>query len=387
MEELLEKERKARVKNDYETLLKTFEDLMNLCKSDEELVGLARVLTIKRGQNRMAIKWMIGQLFERKKQEKGFVVFFSSILREVIEGRIFLEEERIYITEELKKRYELSGDIKSALDVVINVPVETFTMVKESVVVNYQLEQLRLCVQNQDWIRADISMKKIRRKYFEENDTVAEKIKFYELIVLLHLGQRRYFNASDVYYSLSKLGENSTCYVVLSSFFCILTTCETEMEDVVDRRIEMLRKLSLDKNNDEVSRSIVNRFLSRIIIDRSMINEIQQAFSSVLDVSIYLNDLGSVIDEHNFRIVERFYSSISIQEISMVMQSSSENVIRKISFMVNNKFTKCKINQKTGIIEFRKRKWNDSVDDVMNKLIKCNHLIHKERLKLSIKRS
>ncbi|AFN83042.1 26S proteasome regulatory complex component [Encephalitozoon romaleae SJ-2008] len=387
MEELLEKERRARVRNDYEALLKIFEDLMGLCRSDEELAGLARVLTIKRGQNRMAIKWMISQLFERKKKEQGFVGFFCLILRDVIEGRIFLEEERIYITKELKERYESSGDIKSALDVIINVPVETFTMVKESVVVNYQLEQLRLCVKNHDWIRADITMKKIRRKYFEESGNVEEKTKFYELIVLLHLGQRNYFNASDVYYALSKLGKNSTGYVVLSSFFCILTTCETEMEDVVCKRIDMLKKLSEDKNNDEVVRSIVNRFLSRIVLDKSMANEIQQAFSSVLDVSVYLNDLVSAIDEHNFRIVERFYSSITIQEISLVMQSPVEDIIKKISFMVNNGFTRCKINQKTEIVEFGKRKWNESVDDVMNKLIKCNHLIHKERLKFSIKKS
>ncbi|WEL38664.1 proteasome regulatory complex component [Encephalitozoon hellem] len=387
MEDLLEKERKARVKNDYEALLKIFEDLMGLCRSDEELAGLTRVLTIKRGQNRMAIKWMVRQLFERKKGEQGFVEFFCLVLRDVIEGRIFLEEERIYITKELKERYESSGDVKSALDVIINVPVETFTMVKESVVVNYQLEQLRLCVRNHDWIRADITMKKIRGKYFEESGTVEEKIKFYELIVLLHLGQRNYFNASNVYYTLSKLGENSTSYVVLSSFFCILATCETEMEDVVCKRADMLRKLSEDKNNDEVVRSIVNRFLSKIVMDKSMINEIQQAFSSALDVSIYLNDLVSAIDEHNFRIVERFYSSISIQEISLVMQSSAEDIVKKISFMVNNGFAKCKINQKTEIIEFGKRKWNDSVDDVMSKLIKCNHLIHKERLNLSIKKS
>ncbi|CAD26628.1 hypothetical protein [Encephalitozoon cuniculi GB-M1] len=387
MEELLERERKARVKNDYEMLLKIFEELMSLCKSDEELGCLVRVLTIKRGQNRAAIKWMIWQLFERKKGEEGFVEFFSQILKDVIEGRIFLEDERIYITEELKRRYELCGDVRSALDVVINVPVETFTMVKESVVVNYQLEQLRLCVSNLDWIRADITMKKIRKKYFEENDAAEEKIKFYELVVQLHLGQRKYFNASDVYHSLSTLGENATGYVVLSSFFCILTTCETEMENIVCKKSGMLKMLSEDKNNDEVVRSVVNRFLSRVVVDRSTADEILQAFSFAVDVSVYLDDLLSAIDEHNFRIIERFYSSISVQEISMVMQSPAEDIIKKISFMVNNGFAQCKINQKTGIIEFEKRKWNDNVEDVMGKLIKCNHLIHKERLRLSIKKS
>lgn len=383
MEDLLERERMARIDNDYEEIVRIFQGMMDLCTSDEELLGLVRILSIKRGQNRIAIKWMIRELFDKKQDEEGFVDFFSSVLRDVIEGRIFLEEERIYITEELKGRYESCGDIESGLDVIINVPVETFTLVEEKVIIRYQLEQLRLCISNLDWIRADITLKKIRKKYFECDGTQDVKIKFYELVVLLYLGQKKYFDAADVYHTLSGFVADKSHYVVLSSFFCILTTCEMEMMDITSKRMEMLHRLSEDKNNDEAVRSIVIRFLSRLVLDKSMINDVQNAFSSSINASLYLGDLDSAVDEHNLNIIQEFYSSISIQDMPGIMQNSVEDIIRKISFMVNHGFVKCRINQKTGIIEFKKRKWNDDVGNVMDKLIRCNHLIHKERLRSS----
>lgn len=381
----MERERKARMENNDEELQKIFPEIVGSCGSDEEVLGMVRMLTVKRGQSRPAIKWMIGKLFHEKQGEAGFVGFFSGVLRDVIEGRIFLEEERIYITEELKRRYESSGDVESALEMVINVPVETFTMIKEGTMVNYQLEQLRLCVANRDWVRADITLKKIRKKYFENDDAVEEKTKFHEMVVHLYLGQRKYFDASSVYHKLSNFGTVRTEYVVLSSFFCILATCETEMENIACKRAEMLRMLSEDKNNDEEMRVMVRKFLSQLVLEKSVVHDVQRAVSPVLDVSAYLDDLASAVDEHNFRIIERFYSSATVEDMSAIMQTPVEDVVRRISFMVNNGFARCKINQKTGVVGFGERRWSDDVVDVMDKLIRCNHLIHKERLKTSLK--
>lgn len=386
MEALFEKERKARMENDYEETQRIFSEMVELCGSDEELLGLIRILTIKRGQNRTAIKWLIGEMFAKKQREAGFVDFFCSVLRDVIEGRIFLEEERIYITEELKRRYESRGDLQDALEVVINVPVETFMMIKENVIINYQLEQLRLCVLSSDWIRADITMKKIRKKYFEDIDAMDEKIKFHRMTVLLYLGQRKYFDACHVYCTLGEVSSDRTENIVLSSFFCILATCETEMSPISDKRMQMLYKLSEDKNNDETMRTIVNKFLSKLVLEKSIIDDVQRVMSPLLDISIYLSDLSAAVDEHNFRIVEMFYSSVNIEDMAVIMQTSIEDVVRKISFMVNNGFARCRIDQMTGMIKFEERKWNDDVASVMDKLIKCNHLVHKERLKGSLKR-
>ncbi|KAM0672388.1 putative proteasome regulatory complex protein [Ordospora colligata] len=386
MEALLEDERKCRIANDYEGLQKIFEKMMELCTTDEELASVVRMLSMKRGQNKMAMKWMIGELFNKKKNEEGFIRFFSLILKDVIEGKIFMEEERIYITEDLKRRYEAGNDVENAFDVVINVPVETFTMLKEFVVINYQLEQLRLCILNMDWIRADITMKKIRKKYFDTNvETVGEKVKFYELSVLLHLGQRKYFDASCIYYALSELGVNVCKYVVLSSFFSILTTCDSGLEDFVSKKKEMLTKLAEDKNNSEASRKMVGMFLADMVIDKSVINEIRDVFCEATNTSKYLNEIVSCIDEHNFRVIAKFHSSISIQDMAMIMQTPEDDVINRISFMVNNNFVNAKIDQKTGMVDFGTRKWSDNVGNVLDKLIRCNHLIHKERLQASIK--
>lgn len=387
MEVLLEKERKARMEGSNEELQKIFSDMLVLCRSDDEILGLVRILAIKRGQSRAAIKWMIRDLFSRKQSEAGFVDFFNAILRDVIEGKIFLEEERIYISEELRRRHEAHGDVESALETVINVPVETFTVIREGVIINYQLEQLRLCIANLDWVRADITLKKIRKRYFEGEGTMEEKVKFYEMTVLLYLGQRKYFDASEIYHILSQVDSNSVVRVVLSSFFCILTTCETEMSCVSKRKREMLQKLSEDKNNDEAMRAIVKRFLSSLVLDKSILGDIQASLSPLTDISPYLADLTAAVDEHNFRVIERFYSSIALQDMAMIMQISTEEAVRRISFMVNNRFAQCKINQKTEMVGFGERRRYEDVGNVLDKLIKCNHLVHKERLGASLRRT
>ena len=139
-----------------------------------------------------------------------------------------------------------------------------------------------------------------------------EKTKFYEMSMLLYLDQRKYFDALGVYHILSQVGSNRTEHVVLSSFLCILATSDTEISNIADKRKEMLRKLSEDKNKDEVARSIVNKFMSHLVLEKSILGNIQKAFSSVLDTSIYLYDLIAVVDEHSFRVIKRFYSSITI---------------------------------------------------------------------------
>jgi 26S proteasome regulatory subunit N5 len=381
MEHLLEKEREARIANDTEGLKRVFGELVQLCSSDQELLSLVKILSVKRGQSGPALRWLIGDLFEAKKAEEGFVGFFGGLLEEVIEGKIFLEEERVYISEEMRRRYEETGDVESAFRIVIGVPVETFTMIPEERIILYQLEQLRLCMITNNWIRAEITEKKIRRRYFEETGKLSTKIEFYELLVQLNRGQRRFLEVAELYLSLSEMATNRADYVALSSFFCIIATCESEHSNVTASRTGMLTKLSEDKNNDEQMRMLVRQFLGSLIIQRTMAQSIGDAVSRFMSAGDYAREIEGAIDEHNFKIVERFYSSIKISEMSMVLQRTPEDVVAKISSMVNSRFSGCRISQDSGTVYFAAREWSDNIGPVLDKLIKCNYLIHKERLK------
>ncbi|KAF9764831.1 26S proteasome non-ATPase regulatory subunit 12 [Nosema granulosis] len=376
--ELYELERQARKEGNVEALKDIFLRMVQLCGDDREVISLIRVLASRRGQDRNSIKWLIKEVY--KKEEE----FARSILSEVVEGKMYLEAERIAITLDLKEKYEAQGDIKKALEIILDVPVETFTMIPEMTIVKYQLEQFRLCVEVQDWVRADITMKKIRKKYFVENEAIEDELLFYKYIVDLYLGQEKFFEASSTYLKLNEIADNKES-TILASFFGILCSCEGEKKDVRIQKRELLTKLANDKNNEEGMRLFLDRFLSSLVIEKQAVGSIMSIVNRYKNVDNYLPFVLRAVDEHNFFIVEKFYATVSISTCSKLLDVDSEDLINRISFMVNNGLSTAKINQKEGLVVFGDKKWNSDVGDVLNKLIKVDHMIHKENLKKIIR--
>lgn len=369
--ELYELERQARKEGRPEDLKRIFLEMLSLCGDDKEVVSLIRVLAARRGQDRNVIKWLVNEVYSRNKEEE----FVKSLLKEVIEGKMYLEAERVAITTDLKNRYSS----REALDVILDVPVETFTMIPESTIVNYQLEQFRLCVEVKDWVKADITRKKIRKKYFSENNARDEEILFHKYIVDLYLGQDKFLEASTTYIRLSEIVEEKE-FTILASFFGILCTCQER-----ESSKEHLVRLSNDRNNEEGMRIVLDKFLSTLLIPKEYVSTILALVNKYRDVSIYTPHLLQAIDEHNFFIVEAFYSSISISTCSRLLDVDPEDLVNRISFLVNKGLSNSKIDQKEGIVVFKGKEWSSNVGDVLNKLMRVEHMIHKEKLKKIIK--
>jgi 26S proteasome regulatory subunit N5 len=380
--ELYELERQARKDGNSEELKNIFMKMISLCGDDREVVSLIRVLSARRGQDRNSIRWLVNHVYSQKKINfpNDWTDFAKDLLSDVVEGKMFLEEERVLLTTDLKNHCLKNNNITEALNLILNVPVETFTMIPESTIINYQLEQFRLCVETKDWIRSDITMRKIRKKYFKENKAINEEILFYKYIIDLYLGQEKFYEASITYSKLNEIVDNSE-YTILASFYAILCTCEGEVRDIREERKERLKKLKEDKNNEEGMRIILDKFLSDLIISKEIIENLNNLN---MDLNMNMNYSPFIlrsINEHNFFIIEKFYSSISLRTCIQLLDLDLEILLDKINFMVNNKMSKAKINQKEGIIVFGGKEWSNEVGEVLNKIIRVDHLIHKEKLK------
>ena len=79
---------------------------------------------------------------------------------------------------------EQEGDIASAADVLQEVHVETYGSLSKKEKVEFILEQLRLTLGKQDYVRAAIVSGKVNRKHLPEMP--AYKIRFFELMTILH---------------------------------------------------------------------------------------------------------------------------------------------------------------------------------------------------------
>lgn len=82
-------------------------------------------------------------------------------LQTVTEGKIFVEIERARLTRRLAQILEAEGKIAPAADAMQEVAVETFGAMHRSEKIAYVLEQMRLCMDNNDFIRAQILSRKV----------------------------------------------------------------------------------------------------------------------------------------------------------------------------------------------------------------------------------
>ena len=83
-------------------------------------------------------------------------------LQSVTEGKLFVEIDRARLTKRLARIYEQDGKVGDAADAMQEIAVETFGAMHRSEKIAYVLEQMRLCMDNSDFTRAQILGRKVR---------------------------------------------------------------------------------------------------------------------------------------------------------------------------------------------------------------------------------
>lgn len=125
------------------------------------------LLSKKHGQLKQAITKMVqvamGFLDDAPDLDTKLSVIET--LRTVTEGKIFVEVERARVTKILSDIKKEQGDLKSAADILCELQVETFGSMERREKTEFILEQVALCIENDDWTQAGILSRKISTKY------------------------------------------------------------------------------------------------------------------------------------------------------------------------------------------------------------------------------
>lgn len=80
--------------------------------------------------------------------------------------QIFVEVERARVTRILSNIKKSQGDIKGAADILCELQVETFGSMERREKTEFILDQVALCIENNDFSQAAILSRKISTKYF-----------------------------------------------------------------------------------------------------------------------------------------------------------------------------------------------------------------------------
>lgn len=124
-------------------------------------------------------------------------------LRDICDGKIYVERESAQLHFILSKIYEDQGDTGKACDIIQDVHVETYGTLSKLEKANYILEQIRLNLLRKDYIRTAIHSSKMNRKTLEEAGFESVKVKFYTMLIEYYLVEKNIWEICQAYYHVS----------------------------------------------------------------------------------------------------------------------------------------------------------------------------------------
>ncbi|KRZ09941.1 26S proteasome non-ATPase regulatory subunit 12 [Trichinella zimbabwensis] len=318
-------------------------------------------------------------------------------LRKTTEGKIYVEVERARLTHMLSKMKEEDGDIDGAVKVLLELQKVFFL-----------LEQLRLCILRNDFVRSSIIAKKISPRFFKSDIILKHqdlKFKYYKLMILLDLYNKNYVGVSNHYYNLSETEayldkakivtflKNAVVYAILAPYS--------------EEQWATMCRVSEDSNFDQIPKykELVQLFIKEEIIswkkdilgvydklkawNASSTDYVEEYIESEEHVLANLEQLQCRVGEHNMRIVSKYYSRIYLNRIAELVDWNAEKTEEFLcKLIVNGTIPLAKICRPSGVVNFVPKKkseeelddWAVGTVDVMEKINKVTHLILKERM-------
>jgi len=406
-------EKQCRVGNDTQSLVKVCEQTLQLCKdcNDEKaLIDSLKNLSTRRSQKskavgaliQKAIPWVLkgedgGYLpidvsneVEKKHREELVVV-----LRDITDGKIFLEAERARLTRALATIKEEDGDVSGAADVLQEVHVETYGSLSKREKVEFILEQIRLTLGKKDYVRAAIVCDKINRKAIAEDGMEGEKIRFFELMTEYHRHEKDAFELAKDYhsiYSTTTLQENESQWrEPLQNTVVFLALSPYSMDQQ-----EMLNRVSVDPKMEKLDacRELVKLLLKKEIVNYPLPHAAELENMSAFtdggeDLTLHWKKtFHKRIVQHNIRVVSLYYRRIKGRRLAQLLKLSPDELEKEIASMVSNGEVYAKIDRPSDIVRFSQTKnpetvltdWAGDISSLMHLVETTSHLINKENM-------
>ncbi|GAY67485.1 hypothetical protein CUMW_256850 [Citrus unshiu] len=363
-------------------------------------------------------------------------------LNSVSAGKIYVEIERARLIKKLAKIKEEQGLIAEAADLMQEVAVETFGAMAKTEKIAFILEQVRLCLDRQDYVRAQILSRKISPRVFDadpskekkkpkEGDNVVEEAPadipsllelkriYYELMIRYYSHNNDYLEICRCYkaiYEIPYIKEDPAQWMPVLRKICwylVLAPHDPMQSSLLNSTLE-------DKNLSEIPnfRLLLKQLVTMEVIQwTSLWNTYKDEFeneTNMLGGSLgakAAEDLRQRIIEHNILVVSKYYSRITLKRLAELLCLSIQisvpynsianynvkQVILKFPFqeaekhlsdMVVSKALVAKIDRPQGIVCFQVAKdsndilnsWAMNLEKLLDLVEKSCHQIHKETM-------
>ncbi|GAA0143550.1 protease [Lithospermum erythrorhizon] len=424
IEALLNVEKQARQAGDVSSTRKATTDIVQLCfdaRAWKILNDQIVLLSKRRGQLKQAVQAMVQQAMHYIDQTPDVETKIELIktLNNVSAGKIYVEIERARLIKRLAKIKEEQGLVAEAADLMQEIAVETFGAMAKTEKIAFILEQVRLCLDRQDYVRAQILSRKISPRVFEadpskekkkpkEGESIVEesppeipsllelKKIYYELMIRYYLHHSDYLEICRCYksiYDIPAVKEDPMQWIPVLRKICwylVLSPHDPMQSSLLNSTLD-------DKNLSEIPhfRHLLKQLITMEVIQWtalwSMFKEEFENEKNLIGGALgdkAAEDLRMRVIEHNILVVSKYYSRISLKRLADLLCLSIQEAEKHLSEMVVSKALVAKIDRPLGIISFQSAKdcndilnsWAMNLEKLLDLVEKSCHQIHKEMM-------
>ncbi|GAB2293126.1 26S proteasome non-ATPase regulatory subunit 12 A [Dionaea muscipula] len=424
IEVLLNVEKQMRLAGDVSGTRKAACDILCLCfeaHAWKTLNDQIILLSKRRGQLKQAVTAMVQQAIQYIDQAPDLETRIELIktLNSVSAGKIYVEIERARLIKKLAKIKEEQGQIAEAADLMQEVAVETFGAMAKTEKLAFILEQVRLCLDHQDYVRAQILSRKISPRVFDadtskekkkpkEGDNVVEdapadipalpelKRIYYELMIRYYSHHNDYLEICRCYksiYEIPSIRENQEHWIPVLRKICWYLA----LSPYGPMQASLLNSTLEDKSLSEIPKfkSLLKQLVTMEVIQWTALwetykdefeNEKNLLGGGLGDKAA--EDLRQRIIEHNILVVSKYYARITLKRLADLLCLSIQEAEKHLSDMVVSKALVTKIDRPLGIVCFQAVKdsndilnsWAVNLEKLLDLVEKSCHQIHKETM-------
>ena len=428
LKKLIDEEKATRLENEYEknrTICKKILEIINRRNDFQNFLKLFEYLTQRRNQSRESIismvKYCINEILPNLKNNKDSSDLLNTIIK-VTEGKIFVEYEYSQAIKKMTEIHLRNKEIDEAAKLIQDVQIEAFGSLENDYKIDYILFQMKVLIEKGDFIRTLIVSNKIKRNHLDDEGIELLKIRFFKLMILYYIHEKKYIEVSKCYKTLydfiksindsleevekknkelkPKVLDNyiqakkeNDLQKLFENYVLFLSICPPELEarNMLNELLIKYKK-ELDKNKNILF--IVEKRLSDeiILIDNSLFNKFKD-FDIFKENPELIKLFRKYWIQHDLSLFEKFFAQIHIKRISEMTLVPIDEIETEIADMVVNNYLYSRINRIEKIVNFRKKtdhhdvldNFNYDMDNMLKKIEETCHLINKEYLKYGIK--
>jgi 26S proteasome regulatory subunit N5 len=345
-----------------------------------------------------------------------------------------VEVERARITRILSNIKKEQGDIKSACDILCELQVETFGSMTRREKTEFILEQVALCIQNDDWTQAGILSRKISTRYFarkpkktpeqlekekkekeekekkrsaddpppeKEDDVTDLKLRYYEQQITLAKHEDKYLEVCKHYQQVldTESVENNPeqLHAVLQRviWFVLLAPYDNEQSDILHHVNQDSRNSKLPKDAALLKQFTIPELMRWPIIEEQYGPHLcsTDVFSKTADpgdskAHTRYEALRHRVIEHNVRVVAKYYTRITFPRLTELLDLSDDETEKYISDLVTKKTVYARIDRPARVVNFEVKRgpdevldeWGNSMKGLLQLLERVGHLMQREEM-------